>query len=367
MNLNLREMKPEEAKTIQSLGMRSFLRSMEGFYVSKPTTARVAEIDGKIVGGFIYGIETGVKSKFGVIDFFFVAPEYAGRGIGGALCEEGVSFMWRKGCDYLATIVRDDNVGSWAAFEKTGFIRASLPKVASVLGLGGFIKLYVKHLYGLCTGCDMYFAKHPECTEPPPVYAKKTGAGQIVLHVFIHTLLVLALFFRGMGGGVDATDTFLMLSTSILPSLLIIFCGVVLFSFLGTLPSKRKWHYRMPTGGLLLSAVFSVFGLFLPMAGNWYPGRYENTQKFRMDLGLGAFLSWLYLIWLLTVMKLFGDELPFLNSDVQIIVVILLAFRLIPFPVVNLGSVRVYRWNKALYAVLAAASILVIALRAIPV
>ena len=363
----LREMKPEEAKTIQSLGMRSFLRSLEGFYVSKPTTARVAEIDGKIVGGFIYGIETGVKSKFGVIDFFFVAPEYAGQGIGKALCEEGVSFMWQEGCDFLATFVRDDNVGSWAVFEKTGFIRASLPKVASALGLGGFLKLYVKHFYGLCTGCDMYFAKHPKSPELLPDFSKKTGVGQIALNVFILNLLVLALFFRGMGEGVDISDTFLSLSTSILPSLLIIFCGVILFSFLGTLPSKRKWHYRMPTGGLLLSAVFSVFGVFLPMAGNWYPDRYENTAKFRRDLGLGAFLSWLYLIGLLTVMKFVGEVVPFLNSDVQIIIVILLIFRLIPFPVINLGSVRAFRWNKVLCALLAAASILIIALPATPV
>ena len=360
MKLILREMKPEEAKTIQSLGMRSFMRSMEGFYVPKPTTARVAEMDGKIVGGFIYGIETGVKSKFGIIDFFFVEPKYAGQGIGSALCKEGVSYMWQEGCDYLATFVRDDNVGSWAAFEKTGFIRACLPKIASVLGLGGFLKLYVKHLYGLCAGCDIYFAKHHENPKPLSVYAKKTGFGQIALHVFVHTLLILFLFFRGMGEGVDISETLLLLSTSILPSLLIIFGGVILFSYLGTLPTKRKWHYRMPTGGLLLSAVFCIFGLFLPMAGNWYPDRYENTAKFRMDMGLGAFLSWLYLIWLLVVIKFFGDAIPFLNSNVQVIVVILLIFRLIPFPVVNLGSVRVYRWNKALYAVLAVASLLVI-------
>ena len=360
MKLILREMRPDEAKTIQSLGIKSFLRSMEGFYVPKPKTARVAEMDGKIVGGFIYGIEIGSKKKFGVIDFFFVDPKCAGQGIGSALCEEGVSFMWQEGCDYLATFVRDDNVGSWAAFEKTGFFRANLPKVASALGLGGFLKLYVKHLYGICSGCDLYFAKHPESPESLPDFAKKTGFGQIALHVFIHALLILTMFFRGMGEGVDISDTLSLLFTSILPSLLIIFCGVILFSYLGTLPSKRKWHYRMPTGGLLLSAAFSVFSIFLPMAGNWYPERYEKSTKFHMDLGLGAFLSWLYLIGMLTVMRLVGDDIPFLNSDVQIIIVILLIFRLVPFPVVNQGSVRVFRWNKILWVIMAVASVLVI-------
>ena len=353
--LILREMKPDEAGVVQSLGIKSFLRKVEGFYVVKPTTARVAEMDGKIVGGFIFNIETSGKKKFGIIDFFFVDPKYTGQGIGSALCEEGISYLWEEGCDYLATFVRDDNVGSWAAFEKTGFFRADLLKVASALGFGGFLKTYFKHLYGLCTGCDLYFAKRPENPEPKEALSKKTGLGQIALHVFTHTLLVLALFVRG----IDATETPLMFLASMLPSLFIVFCGAILFGYLGTLPSKHSWHYRMPTGGLFLSVVFCIFGLFLPMAGNWYPDRYENTAKFRRDLGLSAFFSWLFIIGILVVMRLFGDDIPILNSNVQVIAIILLIFRCIPFPVVNLGSVRVYRWSKTLCAIMVAASVFV--------
>ena len=91
MKLILREMKPDEANTIQSLGIMCFLRSMEGFYVPKPKTARIAEVDGKIVGGFIYNIETSRKKKFGIIDFFFVDPKYAGQGIGSVRV-----FRWSK-------------------------------------------------------------------------------------------------------------------------------------------------------------------------------------------------------------------------------------------------------------------------------
>ena len=354
--LILREMKPDEAGVVQSLGIKCFLRKMEGFYVVKPKTARVAEVDGKIVGGFIYNIETSGKKKFGIIDFFFVDPKYAGQGIGSALCEEGVSFMWQEGCDYLATFVRDDNVGSWAAFEKTGFLRADLLRVASALGFGGFLKVYANHLYGLCTGCDIYFAKRPENPEPLTTYSKKTGFGQIALHVLIHSFLALALFVRGF----DATETPLMFFASILPSLFIIFCGTILFGYVSTLPSKRKWHYRMPTGGLFLSVVFCIFGLFLPMAGNWYPDRYENTAKFRRDMGLSALLSWLFVIGILIAMRLFGDDVLVLNSNVQTIAIILLLFRCVPFPVVNQGSVRVFRWSKILCAIMVAASVFVV-------
>jgi len=351
MELNIREMQPEEAKSLQSLGSKIFLRSMEAPFVPKPKKAHVAVCDGKIVGGFCYSFEKCGEKKLGFVDYFFVDPAYAGQGIGRALSQGGIAYLWEQGCDYLASVVRDDNVGSWSAFEKTGFIRASLPKVAGSLGLGGFIKTYIKHFYGFSPGCDFYFAIRPDDNSVPLLaYAKRTGFGQILLHPLTNTLLALIPFLIGLITFTTDPSNLPMLVLRFL----IVFGGVIFFSYIPTLLSGRKWHYRMPTGGLLLASIFSIFGLFMPMAGNWYPDRYENTQAFRRDMGISALMSWAYLLGILIAARLFDGVRPFIATGV---IGVLLIFRCIPFPVINLGSVRVFRWNKFLCVLLALASI----------
>jgi len=347
-------MEAEEARSMQTLGNKTFLRSLEGPYVPKPKKALAAIRDGNIVGGFCYSIEICGKKKLGFVDFLFVDPIYAGQGIGRALCQEGTAHLWELGCDYLATIVRDDNVGSWSGFVKSGFIRASLPNVADALGIGGFIKTYVKHFFGFSPGCDFYFAIHPDDNSVPlSDYAKKTGFGQILLHPLTNIFLVLLPILISLITSAAIPPNFPIL----ISRLLIVFGGVIFFSYIPTLFSGRKWHYRMPTGGLLLASIFSIFGFFMPMAGNWYPDRYENTQAFRRDMGISALLSWVYLLGISIAARLFDGVSAFFGTGVLIVIGVLLIFRCIPSPVVNLGSVRVFRWSKVLCILLALASI----------
>jgi len=354
MELIIREMETEEAKALQSLGNKTFLRSLEGPYVPKPKKARVAVRDGKIVGAYCYSIEICGEKKLGFVDFLFVDPAYAGQGIGSALCQEGAAHLWELGCDYLAAVVRDDNVGSWLAFEKTGFIRASLPKVAGALGIGGLAKTYIKHFYGFSPGCDFYFAIRPDDSSVPlSDYAKGTGFRQILLHPVTNILLaLLPVLIAVITSAVIPSNLPILLSR-----LLIVFGGVILFSYIPTLFSGRKWHYRMPTGGLLLASILSIFGFFMPMAGNWYPDRYENTQAFRRDMGISALLPWVYLLGISIAARLFEGVSMFFGARVLVVIGVLLVFRCIPSPVVNLGSVRVFRWSKVLCVLLALASI----------
>jgi GNAT superfamily N-acetyltransferase len=354
MELNLREMNTEEAKAVQALGNKVFLRSLEGPYVPRPSTAKVALLDGKIVGAFCYSFELCGEKKLGFVDYLFVDSAHAGQGIGRALCQAGTDHLWEQGCDYLATIVRDDNVGSWSGFLKQGFIRADLPKVVGALGVGGFIKTYLKHFFGFSPGCDFYFATRPENISPPlSTFAKKTGFGQITLHIITNMILVLLPVFIGVMTSAIAPSNIPMLVLR----LLIVFGGVILFGYIPTLFSGRKWHYRMPNGGLLLTSILSLFGFFMPMAGNWYPDHYENTPAFRKHMGISAFLPWLFLLGISIAARLHNGLFSFFDTRVLAIIGVLLIFRCIPSPVVNLGSVRVFRWNKALCILLALLSV----------
>ena len=349
MNLKIREMNIDQAKEIQALGTKIFLSSFEGFFVSKPKTAKVAEIDGEIVGGFTYAIEKCGGIKLGLVDFFFVKSSHAGQGIGGRLCDEGVSFLWGEGCDYATTFVRDDNVGSWAVFEKQGFERVDLFKFTKTLGSIGFLKTYLKHFFSCCVGCDIYLAARPDCGIDMSKHKKNTGASQIALHVATNAALMLIFI---ISSGVNLAATFKIPATeimTILAALLTALGGSVIFAYIGTLFSRgRNWRYRMPNGGMLLCLVLAVLGAFVPMAGNFYPERYENTAKFRRDMGLTAVLPWIYLLGMLVFALFFGSRFYFFGNVFQAIVSVLLLFRCIPFKVINLGSVRVYQWSKPL-------------------
>jgi GNAT superfamily N-acetyltransferase len=361
MEFIIREMESGEAKAVQSLSTKSYLRSLEGFTLGfgKPKTARVAIKDGEVVGCFLYSIDNCGGKRLGYCDLVVVKPEYAGQGIGRALCKDAFSHMWAEGCDYLITFIRDDNVASWAAFKRAGFINASLPKVAKAVGFAGFLNTYVKHLHGLFVGCDIYFALPPEKIKSLPEYSKKSGFGQLALHLLTNSALIfiLILLSAGIINIVSDPSPFSEQLPTILLSLLIVFGGIAIFGYIGTLFSRRKWHYRMTSGGFLMCLAFSFFRGFFPMGGNWYPDRYENTPKFRRELGISALLPWLYLIGLLVLARLFADNSILAGGTLPITVTVILIIKCIPVHPISFGSARVFFWNKILWGVMVLASI----------
>ena len=356
----LREMQADEAKGLQRLALKNFWRALEAPFVSKPKTAMVAEKDGKIIGGFLYSIENSGKNKLGFIDFFFVDFRHAGQGVGGALCKKGVAHMWAQGCDYLAAVVRDDNVGSWANFEKNGFTRIGLPEFTKIAGFGGLIKANIGHMYGFSPGCNLYFATRPENETLPR--AKNFGLGQMFLHLIINIALVLIAVFLAIpmlvSGSVDFSAFFSELPKWILSSV-VIFGGVMLSTYIGTLFSKRNWKYQLTTGGGMLSLAVSLIGGIFPLSGGFYPNRYENTIKFRRDMAITAILPWVFLMILLPLVPLLDFEL-FHVGMMGIIIRILLMFRCIPLFASNFGASRVFVYKRGLWGLMVLGTVVVL-------
>jgi len=351
MGLVFRKMQDNEATILQSLGGKCHRRSLEGLFVSKPKEAIVAEKDGEIVGYFSYKIEYYGDKKLGVVKHVF--------GLGEELCKYGVSQMWAEGCDYITAIIRDDNYVSWSTFERFGFVRASMTRVINTLEFGGFMKLYLNNMYGLYMGCDCFFAVNPDKPKSSYTYEKKPGINQMVFHHLNNTILALILLLASIAfsdfeiyGGISRIPTILL-------SVLAVFLGVNIFTFVGTLFTRRKWEYRMSTGGTLLSLIVSFIGNLFPIVGNWYPKQYDNTPTFRREMGITAIFPWLFLMGVSIILRLWGSDITFLDADVLIpIVDTLLLLRCIPFFAINLGSSRVLQWNKILWAVMALVSIL---------
>jgi len=261
--------------------------------------------------------------------------------------------------------VRDDNVGSWAAFEKNGFTNAGLPKVARAVGFVGFLQIYIKHAYFLSSACDLHFAPRPDSGAELSSFRKEAGFGQVILYFLGNFLLLLIATMIGMGILRGSYSFFGFFRTevpaSIAVSILAVLGGAVLLSYVGTLFSARKWRFRTPTGGFVLNFLISLGGFYFPIGGSFYPERYENTPKFRRDMGLGALLSWLYIMVLFVAIGIFGGRMTFISGNILDftgeLARLLLIFRCLPFPHANFGTSRIFTWNKIVYGLMLLGSI----------
>ena len=169
-------------------------------------------------------------------------------------------------------------------------------------------------------------------------------------------LLVVGLFNIPMilSGNVHFDSDILMGLPLFLLTVVFIFVGIMLFTFVGTLFSKRRWKYQVTTGGGMLSIVGALLGAFIPIGGGFYPEKYENTPQLHRDMAITAFLPWLFLLALMPLFQTLG-----LN---QIIVTILLIFRCIPWVSVNMGTSRIFHRSKVLWLVMVLATIVVLIL-----
>ncbi|MCL2592880.1 MAG: hypothetical protein FWD82_05895, partial [Defluviitaleaceae bacterium] len=247
-------------------------------------------------------------------------------------------------CDNLVTFVRDDNVASWGTFKKNGFVLTNLQKVASVTGLLGAMKLYIKTLYGLFDiGHDFYIASAVE--QSASFYKKEGTIGQVLIYVLLNTLFFLPL---------------VIITQNILPVIVssaFVFLGIVSAGYIGTLFSRRKWNFRFTGGGAILYFIINIFpNLFFPLIGNWYPIHYENTSKFKRDMAMNVISVWLFLLCLLIMGKNI-EYIPMFLKFVPDIVAVFIILKCLPLPVFESGGFgRVFKWNKIAFGLLAIAS-----------
>ena len=346
MEIVIRQMLPEEARAVQKLGRKSF-PYLEALYIPKPKNALVALHGGLPVAAFTYTIETAGGKKLGRVDFLYTHPDFSGSGVGRRLCEAGFAFLWGEGCDLLTTFVRDDNPASWRIFERGGFVRASFfSGLAGQIGVWGTLTQMVKSMQGFSPAHDLYLALPGGESEAA---RKKTGsAGQIAAYLSVHLLLGLLAAFRAGGD--------LLLVPAAIAA---VFLGLVLAGYLGTLPSRRRWRFRMTNGGGIFSLLFGLIGRgsFFPMVGGWYPEVYEKTPAFRRDLAINAMAGWAFLLLALPLARHWGAAIPLLGTAYPILA-FLAVFRCFPLRVVDsFGFGRVFSWNKIAAGLFVAATL----------
>ena len=250
--------------------------------------------------------------------------------------------MWEQSCDAIATYVRDDNAPSWSTLvHKNGFVRTSLPKMAQALGLSATMKLFFSNVYGFALGYEYYIALPGQVDTRR--LEKKSTIRQICAYLLFHLALLAPALVKSEH------------KLSLAAAFGVVFAGNMLAGYLGTLFSfRRKWRFRQPGGGIFICLINMASGIFFPLCGNWYPAQYENTPRFRRDLALSSICTWIFLL-AVTASSFFLSAPIFAYTAG--IAFILLVLRCIPVPPFGpYGGWRVFRWNKIVFALLAAAT-----------
>lgn len=343
--VSVRKMEASEADRVKKIAKRAF-SIVEGAFVGHPKEAMVAEIDDKIVGGIMIRYIVSGGKKIGYFDAAFVDPNYHGQGVGSILYKETTKYLWAQGCDTLSAMVKDDNVGSWKLLLNNGFSLTTLSEGFRQLGFLPMLMQYFTTPCLISNGMEFYLANKEQTIRPKKV---KT-AQQIGLYMFINLILIL---FALAGGKSDFKMFF--------SAYAILLVGGVIFGYLGTLCSKRKWQFRLNSCGAIIIVLINIGGAF-PMIGNWYPNTYENTDTFKRDMGLNALCEWLFMLCITIAAAIFQSQHILFQYLFQLGSAFLI-FRVIAvYPFESFGGRRVYLWNKWLYAVLGILSISVIIL-----
>ncbi len=337
MYILIRKMEPTEAKEVKKLGIKSF-RSFESLFVPVPKEALVAVMDSKIVAAVIVKyVHSKNSQKTGYIDFAFVDRAYHNQGIGRQIYKAAIDYLWDQGCSHITALVKDDNVGSWSLFLKNGFERVSLYTLIKNIGTNGFWNHLIHTAIGWAAGMDLYLAESGGKAVQKEGGSFYQGFKYILVNFLISLIVIIRL-------GLSQTMVFA-------GALLLVLSLSILTGYLGTVFSKRKWKFRLVNCGFLISVFMFLLGMIYPMVGNWYPDHYENTGKFRKDLGIQAWVNWVGIFLFAFVSHILSPYYLFFNY-VYAICYMLLIFRILAvYPFSGFGGSRVLAWNKAVYLV----------------
>ncbi|MGL4737243.1 MAG: GNAT family N-acetyltransferase [Cellulosilyticaceae bacterium] len=344
--VTIRKMAAHEANQVRKIA-RSAFDGIEKLFVGRPKEAMVAVMDGQIVGGILIKYMESGDQKVGYIDIAFVHPKYQGQGIGRILYRETVTYLWEQGCTSLSGIVKDDNVGSWQLFLDNGFKRISIREGVGQLGFKGMCMQYIKTPLWMSNGMAFYLA-----TKEGTVNQKEPQTvSQIALYLAANLIMMLLVGWQvgdGLGFYIGAYGTVLVLH--------------VLMGYIGTLFSKRQWHFRLNSGGAALVALISAIGGLYPMIGNWYPKHYESSKAFQKDMGVVALWGWIGMICMTTVAS-FLQPYHLFWEDLNTFGIVFLLYKMIPvYPLEGYGGRRVYTWHKGIHILLSVLSVVIVLL-----
>lgn len=333
MNIELREMREDEASLAWKTGKPSFGR-IERLAFQKPKQAFLAIVDDQIVGMASFRIFPAKNNqKIGYVETGYVKKGFEGEGIGGALYKRATAYLREQGCETVTATVRDDNVASWKLFENNGYHVTGLIKLLQYYGLPSAIHLWLKSTLAIATGFHLW------STIPYKSHSQIEEVGIFALLNLLVILPTLALDGSPLDFGLRAGAILLLLTTALIGGLL------------STLFSREKWYFSTTRGGLLISILVTFLGGIWPVVGRFYPVSYRRTTDFRRNMGIESLFEWLAILLLIGVAALQKEQFAFWHYVLSFGKSFLLIHALPVYPFSSFGGKRVWDYSKGLSAI----------------
>lgn len=304
-------------------------KNMWGFYAT----------DGKdIVGAII--LEKGSKNE-GFVQWIFVDPIAQGNRLASRLMNAGTKALNEDGRTKQFALVRDDNTASWNLFLKAGYQVLPITQTLFKYSMKAFIK---RAGYAMVIGYSIWVKD--DTSKQSTSFPK---------YSILRTLLIALILGSSISlFGVRGVE-FLLLS-------LLTVIGFTLLRILVAYPIARSYdkvRFLPSQGGVLLSLILGLTSqLWLPVFGFYAPNEeLWKSYEFKKNLGLQSFVT------LLTMQGAFIAS-SFIFSDVfsqgmNFILAYVLVIQTIPFfPFDGTDSGRIIRYNKLLYVMGLAGTIL---------
>ncbi len=352
--MQIREMRPEEAKAVGAISRRAF-GPIQSLFFSLKGHVLVAERDGDLLGGTVltmFKLSRGRKG--GLVDWIFTDPKVHGQGAGQALTEAAIAYFEDEGCTDMFASVEGYNPSSGKLFATRGFGILSPGAQFRRFGMGIFAMWY--HTFHFMDLGHFLWAR-------PPAEKSDSPAAQWWGGLLLNAAIFCLALWRMQG-----FRTFDPLFLLFAPLSLLLFLGARSLAMLAAARAQgiclryRAWESGFPISLLIALAsgdMFSVPGSYYPCTDHW---RYREWVPKLGPVALAGILPTLLINWGLWAIGRFGTLSPQLALGRSIAVMAgmvlgLLDTVIIVFPAVSFNGRRVWDWKPWVWALVAAATV----------
>lgn len=328
----------------------------------------VARHEGDVVGGTIAEVfEPTPGRTVGLVTWIFTTPGVRGLGVGKRLAEQTITHLEGLGCEAVVAAVRWQNTSSSKLFASEGFVRTSTGRLLAEYGVLGTARFYLDAMY-LGPGWELWTKGLEDATgddeasdadaTPDRRRALTRFAGSAVANVSLFVVATLSVL------GVDAVTG---APAAVVSIPLAIFLARHLPSGLAAVTDPETWTFRTWENAYPPGLLLAALGLYVPVPGNIAPTRRVWTFREKLPvLGPAAAVSSALLVGLYGLFLL-PEVLPFsLPAGVADLVVytlwtvLVVEVLFVTFPFNTYTGRVVYDWNRSVWAILAAATVVVL-------
>lgn len=352
----LNEDATEDMEEVESVGRGAFPFPQSMLVHTSPHML-AARHQGEMVGGTISEIfEPEEGEKVGLVTWIFTSEEARGLRAGEALLDATVEYLEEQGCDALIAIVEWRNTSSSKLFASQGFERTSAGDVIDEYGLRGTARVWWTAMYFPALGYDLW-TKDLVDGGKTEKKSKISSRLRLVESFGVNTALfvVAALSLFGVGTVAEypayvVLVPLLLLAVRHLPTRL------------ATALDEESWRYHSWGNVYPFASVFAVFGLYLPVPGNFVPEERIWTYREKLHLlapaaAVSSVLTLaIYGVALVGALSVFPTPVPETVSEIVLYIAwfLLVVDVVVPvFPFDTYNARVVYDWNRGVWFVLA--------------